>query len=335
MDRFTLMKSFVAVVRVQSFAAAARSLGISRALVSRHIADLERQLGVRLVNRTTRSVSLTEAGARYVEFSKRVLTEIAEEDASILGIREKAEGELSIISPKWIGILDLGDAISSFAIDQPKIRVRLELGGMSDRTYDFIESGYDIAFHTKYMRNSAIRVRKIATLEYALCASPSYVKRFGEVREPSELTQHSCLVHTNDLVWHFEHGERTYHFKPDPATFTSNTYLILQKAAMRGMGIALLPLRSAASDVLDGRLQILLPNSPVPSRPLYAAYSPGKQTVKKVRLFIDFIADWFRTHPMQQAASLDHPSPPPRKAAQPRTVRESPPGPSTLKNRQI
>jgi DNA-binding transcriptional LysR family regulator len=307
LDRFTLMKSFVAVVKVQSFAAAARSLGISRALVSRHIADLERQLGIRLVNRTTRSISLTEAGTRYYDFSKRVLDDIAEEDAAILGLREKAEGELSIISPKWIGVLDLGDAISSFAVDQPKIRVRLDLGGMTDRTYDFIEGGYDIAFHTKYMRNSAIRVRKIATLEFVLCASPDYIRRRGEPTSPTELGQHSCLVHTNDPVWHFLQSSRTHHFKPDAAAFTSNTYLILQKAAIRGMGIALLPLRSIASEVLHGRLQILLPKSPVPARPLYAAYAPGKHTVKKVRVFIDFIAEWYRTHPMQRAEVMDGP----------------------------
>jgi DNA-binding transcriptional LysR family regulator len=310
LDRFTLMKSFTAVVRDQSFAAAARALGISRALVSRHIADLERQLGVRLVNRTTRSVSLTEAGTRYFAFSKRVLTEIAEEDAAILGIREKAEGELSVISPKWIGVLDLGDAISRFAVEQPRIRVRLELGGMSDRTYDFIESGYDIAFHTKYMRNSAIRVRKIATLEFALCASPGYIKRFGELRSPTDLAQHKCLLHTNDPVWHIQQGERVHHFKPDAYVFSSNTYLILQKAAVHGMGIALLPLRTAMSDVGEGRLQILLENCSVPDRPLYAAYSPGTQTVKKVRLFIDFIAEWFRRHPMQKVDSREAALPP-------------------------
>jgi DNA-binding transcriptional LysR family regulator len=301
------MKSFVSVGKVRSFAAAARSLGISRALVSRHIADLERQLGIRLVNRTTRSISLTEGGGRYFEFSKRVLADIAEEDAALLGLREKPEGELSIISPKWIGILDLGDAIASFAASQPKIRVRLELGGMTDRTYDFIEGGYDIAFHTKNMRNSAIRVRKIATLEYALCGAPAYINRRGALASPMDLAQHSCLVHNNDPVWHFAEGSRLHHIKPDKAVFSSNTYLILQKAATHGMGVALLPLRSIASDVLRGRLKILLPEYPVPSRPLYAAYSPGKHTVKKVRVFIDFIAEWYRTHPMQRAQSLEDP----------------------------
>lgn len=307
MDRFTLMKSLVAVVKEESFAGAARSLGVSRALVSRQIADLERQLGVRLVNRTTRSISLTESGQRYFDFSQRILKDIEEQDDAIIGLRDKAEGELSVISPKWIGVLDLGDAISSFALHEPKIRIRLELGGMTDRTYDFIESGYDIAFHTHYLRDSSIMVRKIATLEFVLCASPDYLKRCGEPTAPAELAQHSCLVNTNDPIWQFAQGSKKPHFKPDPPVFASNTYLILQKAAVQGMGIALLPLRSAASEIMQGSLQMLLADFPVPSRPLYATFSPGDHTIKRIRLFIDFIAEWFRTHPMDAPSAFDLP----------------------------
>lgn len=306
-DRFTLMKSLVAIVKEESFAGAARSLGVSRALVSRQIADLERQLGVRLVNRTTRSISLTESGERYFDFSLRILKEIEEQDNAIIGLRDKAEGELSVISPKWIGVLDLGDAISSFALHEPRIHVKLELGGMTDRTYDFIESGYDIAFHTHYLRDSSIKIRKIATLDFVLCASPDYLKRRGEPTTPAELAKHSCLVNTNDPIWQFTQGTRKPHFKPDPPVFSSNTYLILQKAAIQGMGIALLPLRSAASEILEGRLQMLLTDYPAPSRPLYAAFSPGDHTIKRVRLFIDFIAEWFRTHPMEGARAIEAP----------------------------
>lgn len=304
MDRFILMKSLVAIVKEGSFAGAARSLGVSRALVSRQIADLEKQLSMRLVNRTTRSISLTESGQRYYEFSKRILSEIELEDEAILGLRDKAEGELSIISPKWIGILDLGDAISSFAVAEPGIHVRLDLGGMSDRTYDFIESGYDIAFHTHYLRDSSIKVKKIATLDFVLCASNAYLKRFGNPETPSDLAVHQCLVHTTDPIWHFTRGSSKQHFKPENPVFLSNTFLILQKAAIRGMGVALLPLRSVANDVLNGDLEIVLPGYSVPNRPLYAAFSPGDHTVQRVRLFIDFIADWFQTHPIQQAQSI-------------------------------
>src|SRR5882757_1347466 len=156
------MKSFVSVVKHESFAGAARSLSISRALVSRHIADLERQLGIRLVNRTTRSVTLTEAGRKYYDFAHRILNDIEEEDAAMTALREKAEGELTVVSPKWIGSLDLGDAVAAFAIEHPKVRVRLELGGLSDHTCNFVEEGYDIAFHTKNLRDSSVMVKKVA-----------------------------------------------------------------------------------------------------------------------------------------------------------------------------
>jgi DNA-binding transcriptional LysR family regulator len=292
------MRSFVEVVQEQSFAAAARSLRLSRALVSRHIADLEKQVGLRLIVRTTRTVNLTEAGQRYFTFSKRLLTEIETENAEILGMREKAEGDLSVVSPKWIGSLDLGDAVANFAVDHPRIHVKLELGGLSERTYDFLKNGYDIAFYTKYLRHSSIKVKKIATLEFVLCASPNYLATHGEITNLVDLGQHNCLVHTNDPIWHIAADAKEQHFKPHNVVFSSNTYMVLQKAAIQGMGVALVPLRSIVNEVRSGKLQLVLGDWPAPDRPLYAVYAPGKHTVRKVRLFVDFIADWFREHPM-------------------------------------
>jgi DNA-binding transcriptional LysR family regulator len=300
------MRSFVEVVQEQSFAAAARSLGLSRALVSRHIADLEKQVGLRLIVRTTRSVNLTEAGQRYFAFSKRLLAEIETENAEILGLREKPEGDLSVVSPKWIGSLDLGDAIANFAVDHPRIHVKLELGGLSERTYDFLKNGHDIAFYTKYLRDSSIKVKKIATLEFVLCASPKYLaSRGGEIHSLIDLIQHNCLVHTNDPIWHIAADGKEQHFKPQKVVFSSNTYMVLQKAAIAGMGVALVPLRAIANEVRSGKLQLLLADWPAPDRPLYAAYAPGKHTVRKVRLFVDFIADWFQQHPMLPARGAD------------------------------
>jgi DNA-binding transcriptional LysR family regulator len=292
------MKSFVAVVRLESFAGAARSLSISRALVSRHIADLEKQVGIRLVNRTTRSVNLTEAGKRYLEFAQRILTEIAHEDAAMVGLRENAEGELAVVSPKWIGSLDLGDAVAAFAAEHPKIHVRLELGGLSERTYNFIEEGYDIAFHTKYLRDSSIMVKKIAPLQYILCAAPSYLESHGLPSTPLDLANHDSLIHVNDPVWHFAGASKKVVFKSHRIVFSSNTYLVLQKAAIRGMGIALLPMRSVYHEIQDGSLVPVLSHYAVPDRPLYAAYAPSRPLIRKVRVFVDFIAEWFRAHPI-------------------------------------
>ncbi|HVW17461.1 MAG TPA: LysR family transcriptional regulator [Solirubrobacteraceae bacterium] len=304
MDRLTVMRSFVAVGKAESFSAAARSLGVSGSLVSRHIADLEQQLGVRLVNRTARAVSLTEQGHRYLEFSERILRELEEEDASIRGVHERAEGNLSIVSPKWIGSLDLSDAIAAFAAEHPAIDVRFDVGGMSDRMYDFIEQGYDMAFHTKDLRDSSVKVRRVATLPFVLCAAPEYLRRRGSPLTPSDLADHQCLVHRNDPIWHLQEGDRPMHHKVHGAAFVSNTYLILQKAAIEGLGIALLPLRPIYDDVRAGRLELVLTDYDVPARPLYVVYPPGLQSVQKIRVFLEFIADWFKRFPIDHAAVL-------------------------------
>jgi DNA-binding transcriptional LysR family regulator len=303
------MKSFVSVVRHESFAAAARALSISRALVSRHIADLERQVGIRLVNRTTRSVTLTEAGHQYFKFAHRILSEIESEDAAMTALRETAEGELSVVSPKWIGSLDLGDAVAAFAAEHPKVRVRLELGGLSERTYDFVEEGYDIAFHTKHLRDSSVMVKKIAPLQFVLCASADYLRGRPPPTTPVELSSLDALVHVNDPVWHFTNERKKVNYKPQQVAFSSNTYLVLQKAAIRGMGIALLPVRSVYQDIQAGKLEVVLPRYTVPDRPLYAAYAPSRQLVRKVRVFVDFIAEWFKQHPILRTST------PPRSSA--------------------
>jgi DNA-binding transcriptional LysR family regulator len=300
MDRITVMKSFVAAARAQSFTQAARTLGVSGSLISRHISDLEQQLGVRLVNRTARSVSLTEQGQRYLEFSQRLLDEIDAEDAAIRGEQERAEGTLSIVSPKWIGSLDLSDAVAAFAHDHPQITIRFDVGGMADRSYDFIDQGYDLAFHTKHLRDSSVRVRKVATLPFALCASPSYLSRRPPPRSPVDLAEHDCLLHRNDPVWHFRHDGREQRFKVNDAAFTSNTYLILNKAALEGLGIALLPLRPIFEDVRSGRLALVLPEFEIPARPLFVVYPPGLQSVKKFRVFLDYVADWFKRFPIDE-----------------------------------
>ncbi|VCU70421.1 HTH-type transcriptional regulator DmlR [Pigmentiphaga humi] len=300
MDRFTVMKSFVSVVETSSFSVAARALGLSRALVSRHIADLEQQVGARLLNRTTRSVTLTEAGISHFDFCQRILAEIKEEEESLRGLRERPEGALGIVSPKWIGSLDLGDAIASFAAEYPLIKVRLELGGMSDRTHEFLSSGYEIAFQTKYLRDSSVMVKKMATLQFVVCASPAYLARSRRPMEPRDLLEHKCLVHTNDPIWHFTTEEEKLRIKVENVAFSSNTFLVLQKAAVQGLGIAMLPLRSALRELREGELEIVLPGFKVPDRPLYAIYAPGAHRIRKIQCFLDFIYNWYRVHPVSE-----------------------------------
>ena len=302
MDQLTVMRSFVGVTKSRSFSQAARTLGISGSLVSRHVAELERSLGVHLVNRTARTISLTEAGARYAEFATRIVDEIDREEAQLRGLRDKPEGTLSIIGPKWIGSDDVGDAIVAFATRYPKIHIRFEVGGMSERSYEFLDQGFDVAFHTRHVRDCNLMLRKIADLKFTLCAAPSYLHRAGQPASPAELSDHDSLVNTNDPIWHLNQDGNELHLKMSDPVYSSNSYVTLRKAAIAGRGLAVLPIRLVGDELADGTLVTVLPECEVPDRPLYALHSPGTQTTARVRLFLDFVADWFRKQaPAQQA----------------------------------
>jgi DNA-binding transcriptional LysR family regulator len=301
MDQLTVMRSFVGVTKSRSFSQAARTLGISGSLVSRHVAELERSLGVHLVNRTARTISLTEAGTRYAEFATRIVDEIDREEAQLRGLRDKPEGTLSIIGPKWIGSDDVGDAIVAFATRYPKIHIRFEVGGMSERSYEFLDQGFDVAFHTRHVRDCNLMLRKIADLKFTLCAAPSYLHRAGQPASPAELSDHDSLVNTNDPIWHLNQDGNELHLKMSDPVYSSNSYVTLRKAAIAGRGLAVLPIRLVGDELADGTLVTVLPECEVPDRPLYALHSPGTQTTARVRLFLDFVADWFRKQtPAQQ-----------------------------------
>lgn len=294
MDRLVVMRTFATVAKSSSFSGAARELGISGSLVSRHVADLERQVGVRLVNRTARSVSLTEAGHRYAEFADRILSEIEEEDSALSGSRDAPEGTLSVICPKWIGTLEVGDAIAAFVREHPKIHLRFELGGMSDRNYDFLDRGYDVAFHTRDLRDSNVLIRRVSELPFVLAASAEYVRRRGVPDNVADLAEHDFVLHPNDPVWRLGEGHDTIHYKVQNASVVANSYLVIEKLVEGGCGIALIPRRPAEARLQSGELVELLPDHRPPARALYAVHGPGGRTPERVRIFLDFMTAWFR-----------------------------------------
>ena len=172
---------------------------------------------------------------------------------------------------------------------------------MSDKTFDFLDRGYDVAFHTKELRDSSALIRKIADLHFVLCASPAYLADHKPIEEPADLTDHDCLGHINDPVWYLRRDGRESHLKVLNQVYSSNSYLTLRKAAVRGRGVALMPVRTVAGDLEDGVLCRVLPEYDGPARALYAIHSPGSHTLHKVRLFLDYVAEWFKTNPMIDA----------------------------------
>jgi DNA-binding transcriptional LysR family regulator len=283
------MRSFLGVTKTGSFRQTARELKISGSLVSRHIAELERTLGVRLLNRTTRTVSLTGAGIRYAKFAARIIDDMEQEQITLSGMHDRPEGPLAVVCPKWIGNQEIIDAIIAFTGLYPKIHIHLEVGGMTGRAYDFIDQGYDVALHTRHVPERNLVVEKVAQLDFALCASPGYVQRAGQPTQLAELTEHDCIVNTEYHIWHIQYAGRAVHLKINDPVYASNTYLTLRKAALADLGIALLPLSLVARDLADGSLVSVLPDGEVQSRHLYALHLPDDQIPARVRLFIDFL----------------------------------------------
>jgi DNA-binding transcriptional LysR family regulator len=296
MDRFRVMESFVRVVRAGSFTVAASQLGLSRALLSRHILELETRLGVRLLNRTTRSLNLTEEGRTYLEFCERLFRDIETSERAIVGAKSQPVGMLRLAAPKSFGTAHLADAIIAFAKLYPRLRVSLSHENVSLRgSHYFIERGLDLVLCIAPQPNSATTGREIGMLDWSTCASPDYLARAGRPAAPSDLARHACLVHlnasSNDYVWHFEGGKGAVSVKV-PGVFHSNSALTLRKAALAGLGIAQVPHYAVADDLERGSLVPVLPRYRVPARPLLAIYPQTASTPRKVEAFVDFLAAW-------------------------------------------
>lgn len=300
MDRFRTMESFVRVVRAGSFTIAASQLGLSRALVSRHVSELEGRLGARLLNRSTRSLSLTEEGAAYLEFCERVFRDIESNESAILHTRQEPVGTLKLLAPKSFGAMHLSDAVIAFAKVQPKLRISLMLENTPYRShYDFSERSLDLVLCFSNMRSASVVEQKIVSLEWMLCASPDYLARAGRPQSPSDLGDHACLVHVdvmpNDSVWRFEGPKGPVAVKVRGAFF-SNTALTLRKAAAGGLGVTLVPRYAVADDLAAGTLVAVLPRYRVASRTLLAVYPAASTIPRKVQGFVDFLKTWMAEH---------------------------------------
>ena len=258
MDRFKTIDSFVRVAIAGSFSAAAKQLGMSRALVSLHVTDLEKRLGVRLLNRTTRSLTLTEVGASYLEYCQRMLAEMNEQESSITQLQKEPRGSLKVAAPKSFGTLYLSDAVVSFSARYPNIQLSLILEDYSFRAYDFVEQGLDVAVRLGDLPDSTLVARKIATLQWIVCASPKYLAHHGEPKTPADLGKHTCLAHVNldpnDRSWRLHSSDHVISVKISGA-FSSNSALVLRKAALAGLGIGYLPLYCIEEDLKTGALR--------------------------------------------------------------------------------
>jgi DNA-binding transcriptional LysR family regulator len=240
MDRFQTIESFVRVAHAGSYTKAARQLGLSRALLSRRIIELEARLGVRLLNRSTRSLSLTAEGRAYLTRCKQVLDDMEAADREIARGVQTPLGGIRVLAPKSFGVTCLSDAMIAFSKLHKQVRVSLSLGDFTFRPADFVEAGFDLAIRIADIRDSTVLARRITTLKSLLVASPDFIVRSGSPTNVSQLSNYPCLAHLgsdeHDRVWTFA-GQRGGASIRVDGSFDSNSALALRKAAIAGVGI--------------------------------------------------------------------------------------------------
>lgn len=293
MDLYKSMESFTRVAKARSFAGAAESLGVSRAIMSKHIKDLEDQLGVRLLHRTTRRLSLTEIGLRYYAFCTEVLDQIGAQHEEIGRLQHAAHGEIRLLAPKSFGNLHLATLIADFVAEHAKIKVSLLLTDDTFNASNMIDNGIDLAIRVTRTADSTIVIKRIGSLNWLLCASPDYLAENGAPVRPSDLQRHQCLAHLkylSDDTLHLKgpKGARRVRFT---GRFSANSSLALRAGALRGLGVALLPAYCVERDIRRGRLVRVLSDHAISAQPVFALYPHPRYVPLKVRLLIDYLAD--------------------------------------------
>ena len=292
MDRFLEMQTFNAVVDAGSFVKAADALAMSKAAVSRYVADMETRLGVRLLHRTTRRLSLTGEGQVFYARCKDLLAELDEAEAEITSRSKAASGLLRVNAPVTFGILHLAPLWGMFKALNPEVTLDITL---ADRVVDLVEEGYDVAIRIATLDSSTLVSRRLATTRMALCASPRYLAQQGLPQHPSELTRHAVISYsywaTKD-EWRFDgpHGPVSVKTRPCIHTNSGDT---CRAAALAHQGVILQPTFLVGRDLSEGSLVELMPEFRSIELGIYAVYPTRKHVSAKVRALIDFLAAHF------------------------------------------
>lgn len=294
MDRFLEMQTFNAVVEAGSFVKAADALDLSKAAVSRYVVEMEARLGVRLLHRTTRRLSLTEEGKVFYARSKELLGELQEAEDEITARSDAASGLLRINAPFTFGILHLAPLWGQFKALHPKVTLDVTL---ADRLVDLVEEGYDVAIRIAALENSSLVSRKLATTRIVLCASPQYLAQHGTPQHPSELARHAIISYSyraDKDEWKFTGPAGPVSVKTKPCIQTNNGDTC-RAAALSHQGVILQPTFLVGQDLADGTLVELMPSYRSEELGIYAVYPTRKHVSAKVRVLIEFLAKHFAT----------------------------------------
>ncbi|HYD64068.1 LysR family transcriptional regulator [Azospirillum sp.] len=296
MDRLDDMLAFIKVVDTRSFTAAADRLNLSKSVVSRRISELENRLGARLLNRTTRKLSLTEVGQAFYERCTRILADLEEAERAVTDLHAAPRGRLKVNAPLSFGLLHLAPAIAAFMERYPDIEIDIDL---NDRYVDLIDEGYDVAVRIGRLRDSSLIARRLAPNRRVVCASPAYLERHGTPQVPEDLANHHCLLYTNVPLaeqWQFRVNGETRTVRVSGTLFANNGDILLS-AAVAGRGIIVSPTFLAGPALAAGQLRCLLFDCMVTESAVYAVYPQNRHLSPKVRAFVDFLASRFGPEP--------------------------------------
>jgi DNA-binding transcriptional LysR family regulator len=280
----------VRVVQQASFRGAARALGMPKTTVSRKVAELEAQLGAQLLQRTTRTLVLTDAGAAFVEEAERALVHLEAAEAAVTELQREPRGKLRVTATVPVGELLLAPIVADFLEAHRGVEVLVHL---TDRQVDLVSDRFDVAIRAGALPDSSLVAKLVGSSTYRVVASPAYLARHGTPRRPSDLSAHACLRFTPSgaavrTTWPFGRGRRSTEV-PVSGRLVSDDFVVLRRAAERGLGVARLPLLVSHEAVRAGRLVPVLESFAPPPTPLHLLHVGGRHVPPRTRAFIEFV----------------------------------------------
>ena len=296
MDTLTGMETFIAVAKKKSFTGGAKVLGISTKLASKYVAQLESKLGAQLLNRTTRSVTMTELGNVYFNRCVAILDQYSELEGVIQTKQSELAGLIRIAAPTSFGSNELVKALDLFKKSHPRVSIDLQL---SDQRVSLVEDGFDLAIRFGELEDSSLIARKLLDMSVVVFSSPEYLSRVGVPKHPDALSTHDCLIFTSSvdpMHWKFKRG-RTMFAVPIKGSFRSNSPEAIVNMVVSGVGIGRVPIYLVKDYIKNGDVKVLFEGLPTDDFALNAIYPPNRHLTSRIRAVIDHLVDYFKYHP--------------------------------------
>lgn len=297
MGRYEQLEAFIEVVNQQSFSAAGEKLGVVKSVLSRRVSELERRLGVKLLNRTTRKLSLTGAGEQLFQQASILLTDLLEVEQRVSDEQITLSGRLKIAAPLSFAVRHLSPAIAEFVTDHPDIDVSLDL---NDREIDLVAEGYDLAIRIGDLKDSTLIARKLGVIRFVTLASPDYLERNGIPKHPRDLSEHDGLFYTNitdKQQWTYKHGKQPITVIPR-IRLSANNGDFLTRVTLTGLGITQCPTFLVDEYIRDGRLQVILKEFQGEGLGIYALFPPGRLIPRRSKILVDFLQQQYGESPV-------------------------------------